>query len=135
MYERERRLIRDFGEDFFSFFFFFFRDDFGEDLEIEAIKEDWNLSASFRKITRNFQCSLPFLLYIFFEFFHFPVSISIVSPKNRRVVWYMYLNICFRFLNKITLIFIYFFNYTYFQKIQTTLPNGPKVFGMLYCYF
>ena len=32
---------------------------------------------------------------------------------------------CFQFLNNITRIFTYFFIHTYFQKLQTTLPNSP----------
>ena len=39
-------------------------------------------------------------------------------------ICYMCLNAYFQFLNNIICIFTYFFIYTYFQKIQTTLPNN-----------
>ena len=45
---------------------------------------------------------------------------SLDNLQALRAVWYMYLNICFQFLNNITRIFIHFFIYTYFQKIQIT---------------
>ena len=45
---------------------------------------------------------------------------SLDNLQALRAVWYMYLNICFQFLNNIIRIFTHFFTYTYFQKIQIT---------------
>ena len=36
-------------------------------------------------------------------------------------IWYMCLNIYFKFLNNITCIFTHFFTHTYFQEIQIKL--------------
>ena len=46
--------------------------------------------------------------------------------QNLGPVWYMCLNTRFQFLNNVIHIFKYFFTYTYFQKIQTTLSNGSQ---------
>ena len=43
----------------------------------------------------------------------------------------MILSHTFQFLNNITHISTHFFIHTYFQKIQITLPNGPKFLSCL----
>ena len=44
-----------------------------------------------------------------------------VLLRNSRLIWYMYLNNNFQFLNNIIHFFIHFFIHKYFQKIQITL--------------
>ena len=59
-------------------------------------------------------------ILIFYNILSIKQLDSLDNLQALRAVWYMYLNICFQFLNNIIRIFTHFFTYTYFQKIQIT---------------